>query len=73
MSEQISPLILREAHRILKSLLSGGLSTFTVTTQAALNWLEERQMIEALLSEEGQLFYEVTPRGRVALLGREAV
>lgn len=64
--------VIVEAHHILKALIEGSLQAANEHTQAALGWLEERQMVEALLDEVGNMQYEVTRWGRVALLGRQA-
>lgn len=73
MSDFTPPAVILEAHNTLKRLLSETLNPLSELTQAALTWLEERQMVEAQLDDDGQMFYEITPWGCVVLLGRQSV
>ncbi|WP_353542186.1 hypothetical protein [Deinococcus xinjiangensis] len=60
-----------EAHRFLSQLVSAASSHTPIQVSAeALTWLEERDLIEEVIDEFGNLLVEVTERGRQAVLGR---
>lgn len=60
-----------EAHRFLSQLVSAASSQTPIQVSAeALTWLEERDLIEEVIDEFGNLLVEVTERGRQAVLGR---
>lgn len=61
--------VIAEAHRLLLALVQELRFDLSGVSQAALEWLEERGLVEVLMGDD-DLEYEVTARGRQAVLGR---
>lgn len=64
--------VIWEAHRYLSALVAQDLPS-TPVSESALRWLEERDLIQEVMDETGRLLFEVTGRGREAVMGRQAV
>lgn len=64
------PALLLEAHRFLKHLLKE--TKPPSATAETLAWLEERNLIEEVMTDAFDLEYIITPLGRRAMLGQHA-
>lgn len=65
------PTAILEAHRFLTCLLNETASQVRPSADT-LTWLEERGLIEEVMTDAFDLEFIITPRGRQAMLGQHA-